>query len=209
MNPQDESVSSDEAINDKKMDEANKDNTENKKKKTPPPKKELMSEEQFKAMSKEERKQYVTQKINKGKVNDVEKLVKADDDLFDYMIEIMSNNKNAKRASEIVAKYNKDFMKYPELVKRLEKKAIRFLISDQPWSMIERRLTNDPRLMAIAAEDYLYREMKDVALTLVTRHNLKPHLMKQDIITWLESEDAKKSNLLPNELLEKDEFGTV
>ena len=158
-------------------------------------------------MNDEEKKEFIKFKVSKGKYNEIDGLIKNEADLFDYMIELMSNNKEAKRASELIVKYQKDYTRYPVLLERLEKKAVRFCIGDQPWSMVELRLRSDPNLLAIAAEDFFYRGDKDIAYSIVTRNNIKSSLKKKEILEWLDTDASQTAKILSNDLLDKDVFG--
>ena len=172
-------------INEKVAEEENKETNKPRRKKVPKAGNGGKTFKPINEMNDEEKKEFIKFKVSKGKYNEIDSLIKNEASLFDYMIEIMSNNKDAKRASELIVKYQKDYTKYPVLLERLEKKAVRFCMGDQPWSMVELRLKSDPNLLAIAAEDYFYRGDKDIAFSIVERNNLKPYLKKKEILEWL------------------------
>ena len=158
------------------------------------------------AEEKDQVKAYIKERVAKNKVNDCDKYIKESDELFDYFIQQMSTNKNAKRGSEIVVKYKKDFANYPELVERLEKKAVRFMLGDQTWELVELRLRPHPRLLAMAAEDYFYRGNKDLAYTLVVNNNLTDLIKKDDLKNWLKSEEAAMTQVIVNSIVAEDKF---
>lgn len=158
----------------------------------------------------EQQKEVLLYKIAKGKVGDVEAHFSKSDELFDFVIKAMSTNKHSKRASELVVKYKKDPKRYPELLQRLQKKAVRYVVQDQPWSMVELRFRSQPDLSTLSAEEYFFKGQKEIALAVVQRNNLGPLLTKQDLKAWLLSEEAAaymKKGLIPNEVEALDYFG--
>jgi len=162
----------------------------------------------FHLLSKNEQLVYITERVKKNKIGELEPLVKDSQDLFDHLISEMSTNKNAKRAAEIIAKYNKDPDNYPVLMNRLQKKSVRYIVSEQPWSMVEHRLKNKPELMVIAIEEYFFKGDKQVVMSLIKRYPLAAALItKEDLKAWLETEEAKGFEELSNDLSQKDEFG--
>lgn len=163
----------------------------------------------WKALSQEEKKALVESKVNSSKTKDIEEFLKDDEQLFDHMIDLMSTNKHSKKASELVSKYKKDFSKYPKLVDRLEKKAVRFVINDQSWSMIENRFKSQPRLLTIAAEEYHYQGKLDVAFSIIKRNKLLDCIEKDNVRSWYESAAAGQQVAeVPNQVDLQDCFGS-
>ena len=158
-------------------------------------------------MTLEQKKQEIKMKVDKNKVNDIELLAASTPELFDYMIEVMSTNKHSKRASELVSKHKKDFKDYPLLMERLEKKAVRFMMNDQPWSLVENRLKNSKGLLSIAAEDYHFNNQHQISYSIIVRNGLKDHIKKTEVKEWLESPEAALIELLENTDDKNDVFG--
>jgi 3'-5' exonuclease len=76
--------------------------------------------------------------------------------------------------------------------------------------MVELRFRSQPNLLAIAAEEYFYKQKKEVALAIVKRNKLEQLLTKPDIKLWLESEEAASmlhQGLVANEVETLDSFG--
>ena len=159
--------------------------------------------------SEEEQKERIKLLISKKKINEAEVLATTSDTLFDFMIEEMSTNDNAKRASELVEKHNKDPKKYPNLILRLKKKAVRWLLTQLSWEFLELKLKGRPDCLAMAAEDYFFKGKKDVAYTLVRRNKLVPLLTKVELNEWLKTnpEESGEAKLLENMILKNDTFG--
>lgn len=162
----------------------------------------------WKALTVEEKKALIESKVNSSKSRDIEDFLKDDDQLFDHMIDLMSTNKHSKKASDLVVKYKKDFRKYPKLIDRLEKKAVRYTINDQSWSMIENRFRSQRSLLAIAAEEYHFQGKFDVAFSIIKRNNLLDTVKKEDVRLWFESAAAQQLPVLPNEIDLRDAFGS-
>jgi len=160
------------------------------------------------SLSLDEKKTLIETKVNSSKTRDIEDFLRDDDQLFDHMIGLMSTNKHSKKASELLTKYKRDFLKYPKLIERLQKKAVRFVINDQSWSMIENRFRSQPSLLAIAAEEFHFQGKRDVAFSLIKRHGLLDWVQKEDVRAWFASPETQQLAEVPNLFDLHDAFGT-
>ena len=84
----------------------------------------------------------------------------------------MTNNKDAKKAAEIIKHFKLESKDFPEINERLQKNCVRWHLSQQEWFMVEDIFCLDPQFLAFAVEDLYFKGKKNEAYTIAKRHNL-------------------------------------
>lgn len=130
---------------------------------------------------------------------------------LDLLIELMSTNKHCNQAYKILKKRKLSVDDYPNLKNRFRKKYIRYLIKDISKPHIELLLESQKELLAIFAEDVFFFKEKDLAFSIVKRHDLKSFLKKKEILEEIENEFVYQENIFlrdeffgPTDLLDEN-----
>jgi hypothetical protein len=108
---------------------------------------------------------------------------------------------------------------FPELETRLRKKAIRFMIANCDWEMVEVRLRGNLRLLGLATEDFFFKENFEVVDRWISVYGLEPEgteggngvLKKVEICEYVLGDFKKKmeegAEIVKNRLIDEDYFG--
>lgn len=122
---------------------------------------------------------------------------------LDLLIELMSTNKHCNQAYKILKKKKLSVNDYPNLKERFKKKYIRYLIKDISKPHIEVLLESQKELLAIFSEDLFFFKEKDLAFSIIKRHDLKNFLKKKEILEEIDNKFIYKENFY----LKKEFFG--